>query len=153
MVREAMRELLDGCANPDAAGRVRLLASELVTAAVRERRADPDGGLSFRAVMSGDLVRVEVSQAVPGFEPDADAGERPDWGRLLLERLADQWGVAEHHDDAERGVWFEVYLRSLAEVSVPVTSPRFRPSGRGAPPRRAPSASPTRSSPPGTPSR
>ena len=117
--REALRPVLSNCPNPHAAARVRLLASELVTAAVRERRADPDGCVTVKAIAHSDLIRVEVSQVVPGFDPRVEPGERPDWGRMLLEQLADQWGLVEHPDAGEAGVWFETYLRPLEDVAVP----------------------------------
>ncbi len=84
---------------------VRLLVSELVTNAVRHA-----GGEAVRLVvaLNGDTLRIEVHDPGRGFalEPPPDDPLRASgWGLVLVEELADRWGV----DDSPRTrVWFEM---------------------------------------------
>ena len=84
---------------------VRLLVSELVTNAVRHA-----GGEAVRLVVAvtGTLLRIEVHDPGHGFElkPPPDDPLRPSgWGLVLVEELADRWGV----DGTPRTrVWFEM---------------------------------------------
>jgi anti-sigma regulatory factor (Ser/Thr protein kinase) len=57
--------------------------------------------------VDGAVVRVQVRDSGPGFEPpaaappeDADEG----WGLFLVEQLADEWGVDREHQT----VWFQI---------------------------------------------
>ena len=87
---------------------VRLLVNELVTNSVKHAGLD-DGqliGLSVQAAST--RVRVEVSDAGPGFEPDRHAvasDPSSGWGLLLVERLSDRWGVKRNELTC---VWFEI---------------------------------------------
>src|SRR5207245_2733634 len=54
-------------------------------------------------------VRVEVSDPGPGFQPRTAGPEPGGFGLMLVERLADRWGV----DPGGRSrVWFEIDRRS-----------------------------------------
>ena len=81
-----------------------LLVSELVTNAVLHARS----GASVSVDRSGSIFRIAVcddSAAVPrvrDYGPDAVTGR----GMLLVDRIADRWGVEEHTDG--KCVWFEV---------------------------------------------
>ena len=52
-----------------------------------------------------------VADDGPGFDPDTLRGPSPDnvggWGLLLVEQLADSWGVDR---DGSTFVWFELKL-------------------------------------------
>lgn len=86
---------------------LRLLVSELVTNAIRH--GDGHGEPSLEVAIGGDRVRVAVQDAGPGFDPaprPQASGDRG-WGLLLVDVLAERWGV-------ERGpstrVWFDLRL-------------------------------------------
>jgi anti-sigma regulatory factor (Ser/Thr protein kinase) len=87
---------------------VRLLVDELVTNSVKHAGLE-DGqwiGLSVQTAMT--RVRVEVSDAGGGFEPDghAAASDRGSgWGLLLVDRMSDRWGVKRNDLTC---VWFEI---------------------------------------------
>ena len=84
---------------------VRLLVSELVTNAVRHA-----GGEAVRLVvaLTGSMLRIEVHDPGRGFEfkpPPDDPLRASGWGLVLVEELADRWGI----DHAPRTrVWFEM---------------------------------------------
>jgi anti-sigma regulatory factor (Ser/Thr protein kinase) len=83
-----------------------LLVSELVTNAVRHAGGD---GVLVRATLQADLLRVEVhdsSPSVPG--PVSPAPESAEGGRglLLVDALADRWGVEQV--TAGKRTWFEL---------------------------------------------
>jgi anti-sigma regulatory factor (Ser/Thr protein kinase) len=82
----------------------RLLVSELVANAVEH--VEEDGELELRVALSDGVLRVEVLDPGPGFEPrprpaDSDRG----WGLHFTERLAVRW--AADRDERAR-VWFEL---------------------------------------------
>lgn len=82
----------------------RLLVSEIVANAVEHVR-EP-GEIEVRVALSGGVLRVEVLDPGPGFEPkprleDSDRG----WGLHFTNRLAVRWAV--DREDRTR-VWFEL---------------------------------------------
>ncbi|MCA1689866.1 MAG: ATP-binding protein [Actinobacteria bacterium] len=82
---------------------VTLLASELVTNAVRH--AGTDRPIRLEAVLTARRLRVCVTDEGRGFSPLAQpqpAEEDGGYGLFLVEQLANQWGVAG------RTVWFEL---------------------------------------------
>jgi anti-sigma regulatory factor (Ser/Thr protein kinase) len=84
---------------------VRLLLTELVTNSIRHARetASPIE-VQVRADPGG--VRVEVDDSGQGFEPRPVApGIDGGFGLLLIDRLADRWGVLEERPCR---VWFEL---------------------------------------------
>jgi anti-sigma regulatory factor (Ser/Thr protein kinase) len=98
---------LESHLDPSVAFDVRLLVSELVTNSVQHAQVAEEDSIILAVGFSDQIVRVEVSDEGPGFEPpaapppdDADAG----WGLFLVEQLADSWGVG----DGGKGVWFEI---------------------------------------------
>jgi anti-sigma regulatory factor (Ser/Thr protein kinase) len=101
--RSALRSLngsLAGLAEP-----VRLLVSELVTNSVKHGGAGPRSLIEVVLTASRDKVRVEVADPGPGFEPQVQPHDCGGFGFLLVDRLADRWGV-----QSEQGsrVWFEI---------------------------------------------
>jgi anti-sigma regulatory factor (Ser/Thr protein kinase) len=91
-------------------GDIALLVSELVTNSVRHGGAGEDDVLELAAFREGERLRVEVTDWGPGFDGDARPRLPTDaeggWGLVLVERLADRWGV-ERDGDATV-VWFEL---------------------------------------------
>jgi anti-sigma regulatory factor (Ser/Thr protein kinase) len=86
---------------------VKLLVSELVTNSVRHAGLPAEAAIGLRARAADQLVRVEVTDQGPGFDPAArpEPSEAGGWGLRLVESLSDRWGV-----ERSRGVrvWFEL---------------------------------------------
>ncbi len=98
---------LDARLEPSIAFDVRLLVSELVTNSVKHARVSEEDSILLDVKIENEVVRIEVRDPGPGFEPpaaappdDADEG----WGLFLVEQLADEWGV----DSDRQAVWFEI---------------------------------------------
>jgi anti-sigma regulatory factor (Ser/Thr protein kinase) len=90
---------------PDLMQIVVLLASELVSNAVKHAKADL---IAIRCQVLPQNIRVEVADEGPGFEPDPskiDASQIGGWGLHLVDELSSRWGVA---DDSGSRVWFEI---------------------------------------------
>lgn len=89
---------------------LRLLVSEVVTNSIRHGEGfDP---IELRVSVSPLIVRVEVEDRGPGFEPrltDEDGERNSGWGLLLVDRLAARWGVVANSTNT---VWFELERRS-----------------------------------------
>jgi serine phosphatase RsbU (regulator of sigma subunit)/anti-sigma regulatory factor (Ser/Thr protein kinase) len=87
---------------------VRLLVTELITNSVKHGEPG-DSPVQVSVTLTDGAVRVEVSDAGPGFEPPP----RPDeplespsgWGLYLVDRLAHRWGIESGGGSA---VWFEL---------------------------------------------
>lgn len=96
---------------------IALLVSEVVTNSVRHGGAGEDDLLELAALREGERLRVEVTDWGPGFDGDARPRRPTDgaggWGLVLVERLADRWGV-KRNDDATV-VWFELSMPDRAK--------------------------------------
>ena len=95
----------EGRISPERMRDVRLLVSELVTNAVRH--ADGEA-VRLVVAVSDSLLRIEVHDPGNGFEvkpPPDDPLRASGWGLVLVEELADRWGI--DHDPRTR-VWFEM---------------------------------------------
>lgn len=94
---------------PELVRDLHLLTSELVTNSVRHGNLGPQARLVLTDRLTSDVVRVEVSDSGPGFEPPGVSTPTPyqqsGWGLYLVDQLATRWGV-------DRGtgtsVWFEI---------------------------------------------
>jgi anti-sigma regulatory factor (Ser/Thr protein kinase) len=86
---------------------VLLLVSELVSNAILHGRADATSALQLELAVSPQTVRVEVCDPGDGLplEPRDDPQREGGWGLLLVERLADRWGVERHPGHT---TWFEI---------------------------------------------
>jgi anti-sigma regulatory factor (Ser/Thr protein kinase) len=86
---------------------VTLLATEVVSNAVRHAALRPDQRIVFFARLHDDFARIEVADPGVGFDPGHVQTEG--YGLKLLAKLAARWGV-----DCTKGcrVWFEVDRRS-----------------------------------------
>src|SRR4051812_17333222 len=86
-----------------------LLTCELVNNAVRHGGAAEDEVIELElAALDSARVRVQVSDPGVGFEHtprDAPLEEEGGWGLVLIESMADSWGVEQ---DERTRVWFEL---------------------------------------------
>jgi len=99
---------LDAELDPVLAQDLRLLVTEAVKNSVQHADVGPNDSIGLTISVRSDLVRIEVTDEGPGFEPDAsrpDEDEVSGWGLFLIDQLADRWGVV--HDNGTK-VWFEV---------------------------------------------
>jgi anti-sigma regulatory factor (Ser/Thr protein kinase) len=107
--RRAVREELRGALPEPRLGDVELLVSELATNSVRHAGCDESSEISLEAHVTPELVRVRLSDAGRGFEAHTPtpppAGSTGGFGLVLLERLADRWGIQRNGGFC---VWFEV---------------------------------------------
>jgi anti-sigma regulatory factor (Ser/Thr protein kinase) len=88
---------------------LRLLVSEVVTNSIRH---GPGGQIvELRVSANGQGVRVEVEDAGSGFEPPVqqDTERAAGWGLMLVDRIADRWGISSDHTTT---VWFEIDRRA-----------------------------------------
>jgi len=91
----------------DVADDVRLLVSELVTNSVRHAGLAENEPIQVVIDLREDLVRVEVCDAGPGFDPRRPQGRdnASGWGLRFLAHLASRWGVTDKRGTC---VWFEI---------------------------------------------
>ena len=96
---------LKGAVAPERLRDVTLLVSELVTNAVRHA----EGGIVRLVVrLTEGVLRVEVHDPGHGFAlrpAPSDPLRASGWGLVLVEELADRWGV---DTDPRTRVWFEM---------------------------------------------
>ena len=88
-----------------------LLVSELVSNSVRHAGLADDERIRLRAWCDAACAYVEVcdggrSGPVPAKRPNSDAFEPGGLGLVLVDEMADRWGVA--YTDDETCVWFEL---------------------------------------------
>ena len=106
--RQARRELLARGLDEDVSHTVTLLTTELIANALRHAGMDPAvDRIVFFGRMRPDLVRIEVGDSGPGFDPEQQ-GE-VGFGLRLMNKLASRWGC-ERSGQGFR-VWFEVDRR------------------------------------------
>ncbi len=87
-----------------------LLASELVSNALRHSGASDADPIHLRACVGDRALRISVTDAGPGFAPEAqrpEPGSGGGFGLFLVERLAEAWGVV---CDGQTTVWLELAL-------------------------------------------
>ncbi|MFI2345680.1 ATP-binding protein [Streptomyces sp. NPDC019443] len=108
-VRRALRELLRHWGKQDTAEVAELLASELVTNAL----VHTDHGAVVTATVAASTLRVEVRDFMAGLPvPDVPAAAHLGThgrGLVLVQSLADAWGVRTH--GVGKVVWFELRER------------------------------------------
>jgi len=105
MARQAARSLAPALP-PQRSDDLALLVTELVGNSVRHAGV-ADNAVAMELLLYTDLLRVEVRDRGHGFEPTGRAGisSPGGWGLILIERIADRWGVEEA---GPTGVWFEL---------------------------------------------
>ncbi len=86
---------------------IRLLVTELVTNSVRHADAS---AIELAVAVSDRDVHVEVTNPGGGFEPRPSGPEDSDsgWGLFLVDRLSDDWGVAQDPGSGYQRVWFAI---------------------------------------------
>jgi anti-sigma regulatory factor (Ser/Thr protein kinase) len=82
--------------DPDALECARLMLSELVTNAVRHAAAMHGGHVDVSIWLSEHHLRIEVRDLGAGFNPPRRANTQGvgGWGLRIVDKLADNWGVA-----------------------------------------------------------
>jgi anti-sigma regulatory factor (Ser/Thr protein kinase) len=107
--RRAVREALGGELPERRLGDVELLVSELATNSVRHAGSDEDAEISMTARVDDKCIRLRVCDTGDGFEedgaPEPDSERAGGYGLVLVDRLADRWGVQRNGGFC---VWFEV---------------------------------------------
>jgi anti-sigma regulatory factor (Ser/Thr protein kinase) len=108
--RRAIEMLASDLAQP--ISHAQLLVTELVTNCVRHGNIGPGGQILVDVALRDGVVRISVTDSGPGFapirpalDPSTDGGV----GLLLVDRLAERWGVSQ----GGRSVWFEVQRQPL----------------------------------------
>jgi two-component sensor histidine kinase len=99
----------DGAVPASVRDDILLLVTELVTNAVRHAGVGPNECLHVEVTHRRAQVRVEVAHPGSEFErmPPAPSHDRTGgWGLVLLDRIADRWGI--EHRGRDTGVWFEL---------------------------------------------
>jgi anti-sigma regulatory factor (Ser/Thr protein kinase) len=99
-------DVLKGRLDADALAELRLLVSELVTNAVRHGRPRRDR-VELQVWLDGARARVDVMDGGRGFVPPGrppHPGEPGGWGLVVVDRLADRWGV---EGNGATRVWLE----------------------------------------------
>jgi len=113
LARQAVDGWLTERVEPERADDARLLASELVTNAVRHGEIPEGGIISVGVQARGATVRIVVEQPTSASATEMrepSAGKGGGFGLHLVDRLADAWGV-EHGVPGK--VWFVVPARPL----------------------------------------
>jgi anti-sigma regulatory factor (Ser/Thr protein kinase) len=106
--RQAMDEWLTERVAPERVADARLLASELVTNAVRHGDVPDGDAITLSLQVSDSTVRIVVEQptsASPALVLEPPTAREGGFGLNLVARLADSWGV-EHGVPGK--VWFAV---------------------------------------------
>ena len=105
---DASLDLFSDCLDEERFEDLRLLTTELVSNSVRHGGPRQPEPIRVQVSVTDSTVRVAVVDSGVGFEadprpirPDDDGG----WGLLLVEQLADRWGMNE---DGSTTVWFEL---------------------------------------------
>jgi two-component sensor histidine kinase len=105
--RQARRALTEAHIPADLEHTVGLLATELIANSLRHAGMTEDQRILFATRFISDMVRVEVHDPGPGFDPDARHNIRG-YGLRMVDKLATRWGV---EIDGGTRVWFEVDRR------------------------------------------
>jgi serine/threonine-protein kinase RsbW len=111
--RRAIEQHFAASFGAEALGSVELLATELVSNAVRHGGAGEDDTVILHLAIAPECLRVEVCDPGSGFEPGTPTpyGEGG-YGLFLVSEVSSRWGVS--HEDGNCA-WFELDLPSGAE--------------------------------------
>ena len=112
-LRRAIRSL-DRWLGPQTAEDVELLVTELATNGVKHARTVDGNRIMLDARVEPGCLRVEVRDGGHGFKHvprHADRLEPGGWGLMLVDDLADRWGIV---GEPSTTVWFEISGRAAA---------------------------------------
>jgi anti-sigma regulatory factor (Ser/Thr protein kinase) len=116
--RNGTREILEASSLSHLAENAILLVSELVTNAVRHARGD-GSPLELLVIQSGTVLRIEIldTDPRPPTPRNPDALDGSGFGFVLVEAIADDWGVSQ--TSTGKAVWieFRTGLETPLEVS------------------------------------
>ena len=109
-ITDDLEALLDGLEEASRRNAA-LMASELIAQVVGRARGSHCESVRLTVQVQDDLVRMEAAGPVaPSAGESSDPHSAPadplaDWGRFILDKLADRWGVG---GDARRTLWAEI---------------------------------------------
>ena len=109
------RRLLEGLSDtltPSTLDDARLLLTELVTNAIRHAHLAPEDRISVSVRRESAGLLVEVADPGDGLPPPSAPrpGSGSGWGLILLDRLADEWGI-DPMPDGGTLAWFRLRQR------------------------------------------
>src|SRR5262245_49341538 len=109
------RRVLDGLSDtmaPSILDDARLLLTELLTNAIQHAHLSLDDRISVSVRREPTGLLVEVADPGDGMPPSGERrpGSGSGWGLILLDRLADEWGI-EPLSDGGTLAWFRLGLR------------------------------------------
>lgn len=104
LARQAVCNAIGDWARSETVEQVVLLVSELVTNAVVHGGLSDSDEIQIELARNGRL-RVDVVDRGSGFHQGVASSDFGGWGLMLVERLAERWGIVRN---AETRVWFEV---------------------------------------------
>jgi anti-sigma regulatory factor (Ser/Thr protein kinase) len=94
-LRRAVRSL-EVFLGRDQADEVELLVTELATNGVKHASSGESDPITLNAILDDEGLRVSVSDRGEGFTPKPRAAGRTEpggWGLMLVDGIADRWGV------------------------------------------------------------
>lgn len=106
--RSRIVEELTSVLTPERLGDSRLMATELVTNAVRHALPESDGSIILEIEREPGVVRILVRDGGSHLDPNEPRFLTHSDGHLglvVIDELADRWGFSI---DGDKGVWFEV---------------------------------------------
>jgi anti-sigma regulatory factor (Ser/Thr protein kinase) len=111
--RQALEDLR-GQIDDDLLGRIRLVVTEVTSNCLKHAKLSASQSIELELLVIPELVRIEITDQGPGFDPAAARREPSDsasggWGLHLVDDLTDRWGVDLVHSTR---VWLEFDRRS-----------------------------------------
>jgi hypothetical protein len=106
-ITDEVETLLDGLEETSRRGGA-LLASELIAQIVGRDPGFHGAAVDLTIQLREDAVRLEAMAPTPAADAALPPDPLADWGRFLLDRLADRWGV---DSNPQRAIWAEIRRR------------------------------------------
>lgn len=127
-LRRILRLYLTGWGMADLADAAELALTELIANVVRHVPGRRCQTFVFR-LPDGEGVRVEVADDCPKIPVVVEGDVLDEGGRglLLVDAVADKWGVEPRRDGGGKAVWFECLTTPAAPPVTPSVPPAPRP--------------------------